>query len=429
VANGDWDEVKMIRLREKIVGRDARYGADYHIFPVYVIEDALGENGLTYEPYSVKMIEKISKGIEYIEDISIGTRNQTWAYCQILRNDLLTWLDVCRQKKWESDIDERLPELNKEAINEIRSYLELRYESPYQLYMRDKLPRPFEDCEWDALNVRPKFHPDIPVGIYFSKEKLTEYSKVTLYHEHLHVAITPEDGDFHFVAWFDEGVCDVIAHILAAKKFDDCTSQLEMMMRKYTIDDLEYRVRGWNAKTVAQLVLNYGLNFLRYLIQKRREEPKDIDWTRLYDVVRRGGKGGDLRNCFRGEIPRKILDDLGNPSLDDEEQFVCKRIISYQLPVVISALAYWGLQRFLDCTETGKAEFAFLRYEEILGCYGAIDMSTFKEACLELNGLLCVSAEKTGIRSWDTVGYYKDILDYEFVKVKGMEIQNINRDV
>lgn len=412
--------VKMITLKEKTLARDARYTADYSIFPVYLIEDALGQDPLTYEVCSDRLIKKISAAIEQCQGWADKTTNQEWAYLQILQQNLWLWLDVCRKEEWSSDIDERLAELDANVIEDIRQYLKVDYAKPYPVYIKERLPSPFEESHWDALNVRPRFHPNIPIGIYLAKERLTEYSKITLYHEHLHIAITPEDAGFHFVPWFDEGVCDVVAHILSAKRFEDWSSKIEMMMRKYTVDDTEYRVRGWNAKTVAQLIINYGLVFFRYIVRARKEYPEDINWTNLYHCIKKGCAKTTLSNCFKSKIASNILNSVDKPSLNNIERTVCMKIISYELPVAISPLAYWCLGQFLAFPETRNGNFVFVPYEEFLRNSCPVDMDVLKRSCLELNGLLSISAEKSGLRSWDTVGYYKDLLDYDFIKARGM---------
>lgn len=408
----------MITLTEKIVARDARYEADYAIFPVYLIENALSKVvSLSYEPCSDKLFEKISKTIEYYHDLLKQSYNQKWAYYQILLQDLSLWLKTCRNKKLHSNIDEILLELNERVPHDIREYLEINYIDPYPVYIEDKLPGPFRDSHWDALNVRPGFHPYIPIGIYFSKTTLTDYSKVTLYHEHLHIATTPKENDFHFIPWFDEGLCDVVSHIFSIKYFDDWENHLKMMIRKYTTDDLEYRIRGWSAKTVAQMILNYGIDFFKYVVKKRAECPQEVKWDNLYYCIKNMGDLKQLSRCFKSEIPKRFF----NFSLPPAEEMVCKKLISYELPVTLSPLAYWILKEFLERSRLNKGNFAFMSYKEILKEIPNVNIDIAKQASCELNGLLAISTERDGLRSWDTKGYYKDILKYHFIKTRGIE--------
>lgn len=400
----------MITQSEQVVARDSRYKAEYNIFPVLALQRAVEEKfSITYENCSNKLLEKIEKTITHIEKKMITAKNNEWAYYNLLIEDLQLWYKICSTQNYQIDIDEKIMDINDLAVKDIQEFVGIDYKNPYPIYLNDKLPGDYRNYHWDALNVRPRFHPNIPVGIYFAKETLSPNTKVLVYHEHIHVATSPNIDKFHFVLWFDEGIADVFSHLFSSRYFEDWQDLLIMNIRKYKTPTKEYRIRGWNAKNVAQIGMTYGTSFLKFLARERRGRPTKIDWLKLYNYCRESRRADDIKKCFNFNI----TDDIFWES-SEKEKMVYNLFLSYEYPLALSSLAYYLLKKYVKMKSND--EFYKVSYPALSKEVKNIDATELKDACRELNGLLSVSTQEEGLRAWDTVGYYRDTPKFDFIK-------------
>lgn len=403
-------------INEFIILRDARYTAEYQLFPVVTLQKALVACGeeVSTQPFSDRSLEKIDRAIEHYIAKSKSMSGIGWAHTQLLIEDLRQWRSACSTFPTEMD-EEKIYELNELCISDIREYLNLDYANPLPLHVVDQLPGRYKGFGFDALNVRPGFDPEIQPGIYIPRTSLRPFSLIDLYHEHVHVAMEPDDGNLHFIEWFDEGAANVSAWLFVARKDSNWKRWVDQALRTFQTNTHHFRIRGWSAKNVAFLILNYGLEFFKFLLLQRAANAPKIDWARLYNYLKDGRPFSELEKCFPSKIPSSVK---SNTALAPIEKELCTRVLAKTYPIVISPLSYWALKRFVKAEKDWAREgFNYVAYRSIIG-KAPIDE---KELANEMRKLsfLSVEALDDALRAWDTVGYYRDMLHKDFIKAAG----------
>ena len=390
---------------------------EYNIFPTELLSKKLQDIGDfdLKKPASDQIYQKIEDVINFYKIKLDEQFGQKWACNFIIVKDMENFLSCLKLIGIETDIDKRIPKLNDQIIEHIRDFWGLEYDDPYQIYIDDDFPEYFKKYDWAAANVKPHHPSGLSKGIYLARRTMSEYTRILLYHEHIHTSTIPKDNDFHFILWFDEGISEILPHIFDAENNCDWERWLNYRLRAENFTSkTETLIRKWNANMISKILVYYGIDFLKYLIRVRSTSPSNINWLKLYNSIKNCDNPDKIKNCFTNKIPNEVFENK-TPEIYSR---ICKINLAYERPVTISPLAYVLLKIFIDKAPKSSS-FDELSFDDIKKeLESKVGINELKKAGKELNSLLSIGTteDNGGLRAWDTIGYYKDTLNFNFMK-------------
>jgi len=313
---------------------------------IYPLNKIIMKAGLEEDEYSKVTLDKLRK----LNDKLVAERkskfDQAYAYDTFLIEDINNIIDFLEKESVDfSGIQERLLKYSDEiAVPKIKEKLELDYDAPSINFVKELpgLQWPgrkgggFGADKWQSNRY------GMPEGIFIHEASLVKNSEIILTHELTHPAV---EAFPHFVPWFDEGVCNLMAYWIFSETNGGLSFRRDMLTRLEFADYYFNPARLFRRpdNLFCSLLIIGGMDLVRLLMKYKRSNPEKVNWNIIPSLLQ---EGVDLKTFIKKAFKEPV--ELKEPEIPEILRRIVATVLAHNISHVLTPLALIIYIRILE---------------------------------------------------------------------------------